>query len=297
MKTLFWTVLCSFILSFGVLSCTTDDDDSNIDTETSPPWYTIDELERTVETSLFSYKYDTGGHPHGSGVKQWVDKRVDEGISFPSGDKYVIDGCGTGYHENINDVPHIQSVNPHDDYVELEITIGSRDVRHRIFRDLAILEIEYIENPCGWVAEEWRVTSDLLWVMHGMPEEDYSKSEIEWLRAQSEANCGDKVRSDCMVEAAGAEWEDVQYKGYIIAGALTETGHGIGMVSKVDDSHAVEGGHWRFPKWRIGKAEWFHLQDGTIRWVYFVTDGREELLSLGKAIVDEGGALPLVGIW
>jgi hypothetical protein len=91
--------------------------------------------------------------------------------------------------------------------------------------------------------------------------------------------------------------ENVMYNGYAIFGMIDKaTGHGTGIAVKMG---GVEGGHahmlfqWRYNFEPIACVEyWDDTQRaaGAKRYYYAVTGGREELVEIGKQLVDGGVA-------
>jgi hypothetical protein len=257
-------------------------------------WYTVDPGTKTVETDILKYQHMAGKDApggrnwYGTGIALLIDKRTGEkmlNLGNPR-EKTLgrLDGCGTGYAAWEGSAPVLSNAKDNGDYVEYSYSDGKRKKTERVYKGLPIIEINYASNSCSWGDDALAVGGTMVMVINGI-----DKNIDQSLGKKGKSVLWDTQDGRKFLEAVGGSEAACTYKNHLIYGVINEKGNGIGNVFPT--AITVKG--WK-PWWDFANlinVEWFKGggANGKKRWFYTVQGGREELLNLGKAIVDAGG--------
>ncbi|MDD5672827.1 MAG: T9SS type A sorting domain-containing protein [Chitinivibrionales bacterium] len=189
-------------------------------------------------------------------------------------------GAGTG--SNICDFSKAQVTNFSEktNYIEYQISTPTQSRWERLYKDIGVLEQQYIYASCYWLDDVlFGPGAAPVFVSYGITQ----------------------PVTHAMAVAAGSansihltpNWKNaaVLYKGYAMYGFIDPaTGHGSGYVVRMG---SVENLAWKgfWDETNVINVEfWDGTQraGGSKRWYFPLTGGRDELLRVGKAIVDSG---------
>jgi hypothetical protein len=227
--------------------------------------------------------------PMGNGIGNFIIKSVDEDVCP------FWNTAGTGYNLCDYSKPVISDFTEYDKYIEYKVVQNNQQKWERFYKDLPILEVEYISVNCLWL-------DDGLWVQGERPTlVSYGMDDIEGMTAgkalweQSEDICeakGDEHHNfgNCFVEANGSNPGDVLYNGHLIFGFINKAnGHGSGFVIPYNNLRDIKF-FWDSDD-LVNVEYWDGLMraQGSKRYYFAVTGGRDEIMEVGRAIVDEGG--------
>lgn len=271
-----------------------------IDTDAPPEgWYTVSEASRSVEMApvkwQYAYGYLHGGDPNidlgwgwGWGIRNFVDNETGEDHSG---------GFDAVYKNYKWDKTPVVVGTPVDrgQFVDIPVTTGLSKKIDRLYYGFAGLEIEYLENTSEWTEDFIHVAgaeNDLVFVMYGM-DDVVGMTEGRRLWKESErisvetygrpkANYG-----DTFIEANGATVDDCSYQGHFIYGLINRT-TGRGIAGVYPTSFTVQ--DFRIWWTEVNRIEIEFAPNGKIgkRWLFRVDGGRDQVVSLGKALVDAG---------
>jgi len=253
-------------------------------------WWSADKATRLVENSKIKYNY--AGGSFGMGIRNFINKTTGEDHCNP------FDAIGTGYALYDQTPVQFKSVTAKSDYLEIEVKTGKTTKIERIYKNAAALEIQYTQMDALWLEDKTRVAGSMIsMVMYGMKDID-GQSRGKWLWKESERLSQEKYNNahnfgDTFIEANGSTVDQCTYKGHLIYGMINrENGQGIGFVFPT----SINVHNWKV--WWDGpnliSYEWFPYGKLHKRWIFAVTGGKPEVISVGKAIVDKGR--PTVGI-
>lgn len=244
-------------------------------------WATVSDAALTAENSAIRYGYGLVSFGlKGFGLSAFTNKATGEDHAW------VIDASGTGYAAYDTSRPQIVDVVEGDDVLEVQVRTGKTRKVERLYRDLPILEIEYTRMSALWIEDKMLVAGpgdQIAFVMYGM-EDIVGRSEGRRLWREAEEACGHNF-GDCFIRANGATPEAAQYGKHFIYGMVNlQSGRGVGFVYPTaltihdwkvwwDEANTISVEF--FPQGRLGK-----------RWIFAVEGGREEIMNVGKAIVD-----------
>lgn len=245
--------------------------------------------QQQIENERVRYRYGHGYLHNGNGVsiQQFVDLYTAKNYAYGFDGHYK-----DGWDGPTVDILNVKST---EAYVDVEIQTGLIHKIDRLYHGLPILEIIYQRNEADWTEDFIRADGaedEIAFVMYGMADVvGLVQGKALW--AASEKRC-DHNYGDCFIAVNGSDVATCTYKGYFIYGFINEqTGHGAGFV---------------YPTW-ITTCEWKvwwteqnkieieyapHGQTGK-RWIYAVTQGKSEIVSVGQSLVDNDGASKLLG--
>ncbi len=179
-----------------------------------------------------------------------------------------------------------------DDWHSRTFKTGKTRKIERIHKHQPILEIEYLEMGAMWIEDKIMaqgVPQRNCFVMHGMADivgrdqgrAVWTKSEQLALIKYGKAH----NHGDTFIEANGSSTARCDYKGHFIYGLLNlDTGKGVGFVYPTEITVKDWKVWWDQPN-MIG-VEFFPKKKIGRRWIFVVDNGKEELLRVGKEIVD-----------
>ncbi|MFC1558207.1 hypothetical protein ACFL40_02510 [candidate division KSB1 bacterium] len=253
---------------------------------TGEKWYSVNVDAYSMENSLIRITY--GSPPEGywgNGIIEFLYKPTNENFGYTL-DTY---GCGYAMYDRTGPASY-ELLNENSDMVEVRITFtDSVDVvkRERIYRNLPILEIEYEKLSIWWWEDFFDNPDDSVVVsVYGIPQ-DITKGLHTEYKKTAEEKCGHNF-GDCFINAADSDSAKCTYKEHFIFGVhSTRTGRGIGEVLPVKI-----GLHDGWKLWwsdrNIPNYESFPVKELPIkRWIFIYKGGRQGLMKMGKAIVDE----------
>lgn len=244
----------------------------------------IDAPARAFENDVLRVCYGADRENEGllmSGITEFVHK--------PTGENFAatFDAHGYGYAKYHTGGFSFKPVRSDKDAVEVELRAGDGVVkRNRLFRGLGILEIEYVALNIIWWEDFYSdPDDDRVYSIYGL-EKEIDRAEQARLRLTAEAAAGHN-HGDAFLKAAGVSPEDCYYREHFIFGFYSrKTGRGLGFVQP-----ASIGVHDGWKLWSMYNYEAFPFLDAPKnlplrRWIFVVTEGREELLETGKAIAE-----------
>jgi hypothetical protein len=243
-------------------------------------WWKLSSAERTVETDVLRYGY--GSINVGAGIRQFELTATGDSFAFP------YESCGVGYAKY--EVSSAALGDPVEQEGVLTIPVTRQHLKKtdRLFRGRPVLASYYSDVRCIWIEDKIRVGSggDRTFVMHGLG----ALSHSEWKRAHDQAVSNPREKGqpfgDYFIPAAGGTVEGCFYEGHFVYGFVDKaTGKGVGFAVQLDARHVRD---WKI--WDDGGNTWaveiFYWGSGARRFVYHVTGGSDEVLALGKALVD-----------
>ncbi len=253
-------------------------------------WYQIDSANHSIQNSLIEVGYGPdkiteGNRLTGLGLFKYKPANINLANSL---DAYGYD-YATYYK---NGTASFEISHTGNDYVEITTSHRSSKgnevlKKERIFKDQPIWEIEYQKLDLLWWEDFYTLENekDRVYTMLGVNEEITSELHDK-IRKTAEAKCNHNF-GDCYIRAAGSTIEKSTYKGYFIFGfydAKTKIGLGFVLPKAI-------GLHDGFKLWSMHNYESFPFYNTEKklpikRWIYAVSNGKEEIISLGKSIVD-----------
>ena len=180
----------------------------------------------------------------------------------------------------------VTRVTQQNNYTDIEIETGLVHKIDRIYKNIPLLEIIYQRNDADWTEDFIKAEgreSSISFVMYGMKDiNSFSEGQALWKK--SEELCGHNY-GDCFIKANKSSIQDCQYKGHFIYGFLNKkSGIGTGFVYPT-----LLGIH----EWKVWwtesnkiEIEYAPKQKTASRWIYPVSNGKHELLTFGKWVVD-----------
>lgn len=244
-------------------------------------WYHVNVDEKSIENSRIQYRY--AGGEFGMAIQDFINKSTNEDLS------YSFDAIGTGYAKYDTTEVEFTQIIPENNSVQIEIKTGKTRKFERIFKDLSVLEIEYLEMNALWIEDKIQVagdSSDITFVMYGM-KDIVGMTEGKRLWDEAEKACGHNF-GDCFIKANGSTPEKCDYNGYFVYGVINrKTGHGVGFVYPT----SITIHDWKV--WWDGinqiAIEFFPRGNMGKRWIFTIMEGKDEILKIGKSIVNQGG--------
>jgi hypothetical protein len=213
-------------------------------------------------------------------------------IHKPSGINYgfALDlyGCGYAKYDSIGPTS-FKVLKNNVDTLEIEVKYSNCvnvTKIERLFKDKPILEIEYKNIEVLWVEDYFdNPDTSVVWQVLGV-NQVITRNDWKNFRKTAEDSCGHNF-GDCFLKAAGANPEEINYKGYFIFGVYSPaSGNGIGEVIPYQKNmHDC----WK-PWWddrKIPNYECFPMENHSYkRWIFLFEGGAASLYKLGKNIAD-----------
>lgn len=253
-------------------------------------WCNVDNDGLKVSSSKLEYFYDGGriaNNPNlsGYGIRGFTNKATGESHSDP------FDCMGTGYAKYDSTPVVFESIRFSEDFVDIDVTTGQTRKTDRIYRHYPILEIAYHKMEALWIEDKIRVSGDssnTCFVMHGM-DDVVGMDEGKRLWAKSKRLAEKKYDNahnfgDTFIEANGSTVEDCCRDGHFIYGMINRsTGSGMGFVHPTTLGVKDWKVWWDEPG--LISIEFFPRKAVGKRWLFAVDEGKEQILSIGTAIV------------
>lgn len=242
--------------------------------------------QKTFENNVLLVGYGSDVENEGftmTGITKFIYK--------PTGENFAstLDAYGYGYAKYHSGKVVFPSASADGDIVEVEVHCSNGvDVvkTNRLFRDTAVLEIEYHKFEAVWFEDFYsKPTKDRVYSIYGL-ENEMDKAEHARCRTTAEDSVGHN-HGDAFLKAAGVAPDDVWYRDHFIFGFYSrKTGCGLGFVQP--RSFGLHDG-WKL--WSMYNYESFPSYSDSYklpakRWIFVVTGGREDLFTKGKAIAD-----------
>ncbi len=258
----------------------------------APPadWFSVSEDSLKVQSPSVSWQYKLGylHETDGVSMRSFIDPDTKEDYSggFDAAFKnYAWDKAPAAF----------TSIVPMDRYVDISVTTGLGQKVDRLYYGFAGVELRYVRSDAEWIEDFFHVAGqpeDIAFVVRGMNDiVGVSEGKRLWQASAALAyeKYGQKVNyGDTFIEANGGKLQDCLYKNHLIYGFINKrTGRGMGAVYPMQISPKDFRMWWT----EANRMEIEFAPGGTTgtRWLFRVTKGRDEIIYMGKALVDANG--------
>jgi len=196
-------------------------------------------------------------------------------------------GRGTGFNLCDYSKAVISDETEDENMFEYKVTQERQSRWERFYKGLAVIEQEMISTDGSF----W--LSDVLVVRGQNTSPVFVANGIDGITRDMAMTHKTSWNDGNVHEYSTWKNADIIYKGYAICGFIdSKTGHGTGLVVRTS---SVEGGKWlvayRYNFEPLVCIEYWDATQraaGSKRWYFGVTGGRDEIIEVGKQIVDEG---------
>ncbi len=263
------------------------------DQANSTPWYSIDTSYHAIGNSLIEVGYGPDRITEGNRLTGLtLFRHKPSNINLAN----ALDAYGCDYAHYFKGGPtRYEITHQGDDYVEATVTLTSDSClkvikKERIYPDWPVLEIAYQQLDLLWWEDFYTLEDEQnrQYTMLGVKQPITPDLHATY-RAEAEQACGHNF-GDCYLKAAGTSLDSASYHGYFIFGFYDkDTKVGLGFVLPT-----AIGLHDGFKLWSMHNYESFPFHDEAKtlplkRWIFAVSDGQQEIMALGKQIVDRMG--------
>lgn len=252
-------------------------------------WFTISAAETSVVTTDARWRYGFGYLHETSGyaLRDFLDPDTQEDYSG---------GFDAHYKNYAWDKTPVQFGTPVEGFNMVAIPVETALTKRieRVYYGFAGLEIEYLENTAEWTEDFIHVAGaeqEIAFVMYGMNDiVGVSEGKRIWNESAllAYSKYGQKINyGDTFIEANGSTVEQCLYKAHFIYGFINRTtGRGVGAVYPADVT-VKDFRIWWTEANRI-EIEFAPGGKPSKRWLFRVSGGRDEILRVGKRLVDAG---------
>lgn len=249
-------------------------------------WFSLDNSTQTIANGRLSYQYGHGYLHNGEGVSitHFVDGTSGVNLAYGFDGQYK-DDAWDGSPVEIG-TPHVN-----DFYADIPVRTGQTDKVDRLYRDAPILEITYRRNDADWTEDFIHAAgpeNEITFVMYGMDDVvGYRQGKALW--DTTEARYGHNY-GDRFLAVNGSSVARCTYAGHYIYGFINRTtGHGAGFVYPT----WITTKEWKVWWTESNKIEIEYAPHGKLgtRWIYAVSRGKEEVISIGKQLARRGSWL------